>query len=112
MDLLQQDGISSALSKVLKEGIAFDLEYYDLISITKHCAKVINKEMIPRGFSVDIQDFVNLDVYYIKISKVLATINITDKGVFFPKGTRKEMLAGISPVIHALIEELSDLTNN
>ena len=112
MDLLQEDGISNALSKVLRDDIPFDLEYYDRVSITKHCAKVINKQMIPRGFSVDIQDFVNLDVYYIKISKVLATINITEKGVSFPRGTRKEMLAGISPVVHALIAELADLTDN
>jgi len=112
MDLLDQKNIVSALSKVLKGGIPFDLEYYDRVFITKECAGKINKELVPQGYSVTINDFVNLDVYYVKINKKLVTINITEKGLSFPRGTKKELLAGISPVITVLVEELTILTEN
>jgi hypothetical protein len=112
MDLLDQKNIVSALSKVLKGGIPFDLEYYDRTFITKKCAERINRELIPQGYSVVISDFVNLDVYYIKINQKLVTINITEKGISFPRGTKRELLAGISPVITTLIEELTILSEN
>ena len=112
MDLLDQKNIASALSKVLKSGIPFDLEYYDRVFIAKECAERINKELIPQGYSVIINDFVNLDVYYIKINKKLVTIHITEKGVSFPRDTKKELLAGVSPVITVLLQELAILTEN
>ena len=112
MDILAQKSIVTALSKVLKEGISFDLQYYDRIGLTKKCATILNASLIPQGYSVVVSDLVNLDVYYVKISQKLCTINVTETGVHFPKGTKKEILAGISPVITLLIETLTDLSEN
>ena len=112
MDLLDQDNIVAALSKVLKKGLSFDLEPYDRVFITKKCAEMINKALVPEGYSVTIIDSVSMDVFYIKMSKKLLTLKITDKGVSFRKGTKKEHLAAATPVITILMAALIDLTEN
>tara|TARA_R110002012_G_scaffold197576_1_gene366179 strand:+ start:25 stop:363 length:339 start_codon:yes stop_codon:yes gene_type:complete len=112
MDLLDQDNIAAALSKVLKKGLSFDLELYDRIFLTKKCAEVINRELVPQGYSVTVVDSVSMDVYYIKMSKRLLTFDITEKGISFPKNTKREQLAAASPVITVLMTTLMDLTEN
>tara|TARA_R100000664_G_C2678322_1_gene87430 strand:- start:92 stop:430 length:339 start_codon:yes stop_codon:yes gene_type:complete len=112
MDLLGDEAILSALKRVLREGVVFDLQYYDRAFLAKECASAVNKELVPMGYSVVVSDNVNFDIYYIKINQKILTIHMAETGLKLPKGTKKELLAGVSPVMTCLIQKLTELTEN
>ena len=109
---IEEKNIKEALKKVLTKGIVLDIEYYDRKFLAEKCVKEINKNLICEGYSVSLRDSVFVDVYYIRKSTKITSLEITPKGIEFEKGTSADWVAAISPVIRLMMETIIGLTEN
>ena len=107
-----QQELREALRKVLKKGIAFDIEYYDRKFLAKECVKEINKNLICEGYSASLKDSIYIEVYNIGKKDKLTTIELGPKGIDFEKDLKADWAAAISPVVRVMMETIKKLTEN
>ena len=109
---LDQKEIKTALAKVIKKGIAFDVEYYNRNWLTQQCVKKINENLLFEGYSAELVGQTSIDIYYIQSKDKITTIEIGAKGIEFDKSLKASWAAAISPVVRIMMETLSELTEN
>ena len=109
---IDQQDLREALRKVLKKGIAFDIECYDRKFLAKECVKEINKNLLCEGYSASLKDSIYIEIYNIGKKDVLTTIEIGSKGIEFEKGLSADWAAAISPVVRIMMETIKELIEN
>jgi|7_EtaG_2_1085326.scaffolds.fasta_scaffold22475_4 hypothetical protein len=104
--------IKEALKKVLKKGIPLEIEGYNRNFLAKECVKKINKKLVCEGYSVSLRDMIFVDVYYIRKSTKITTIEISTKGLEFEKELKPDWIGAISPVVRMMMETIIELTES